>query len=90
MEIITNKLNEERALVRVNFEKVRVLGDSKSTRRKKNRIGNTVVFAFNGGPFFNVGGSFYFEKMKYKILGIDELKSKEDTKEIVLKLVPNY
>lgn len=90
MEIIKSKQNKERALVRVNFEKVRVLGDSTSVRRKKNRTGELVVFDFEGGPFLNVGGSFQFEKLKYKVSGITELEGKEDMKEVVVNLIPMY
>lgn len=90
MEIIKNKHGEDRAVIRVNFNKVRVIGQSKSVRKKRNRIGETVVYNFDLGPNFNVGGTFQFEKMRWRVNKINELYNQYDVKEIALEVSPVY
>lgn len=90
MELIKSKTGEERVIERINFEKIRVTGKSK-TYRKKEDNGAISLFDFDGGPHYNVGGGIRFEKLNYIIKGITQNETTtDDLVEIVLKVTPKY
>lgn len=90
MEVIQSKNGAERVIDRINFEKIRVTGKSKRIRRKQENE-KIVLFDFEGGPHYNVGGSLTFEKMKYKIDNIQQNEtSTENLVEIVLTVSPKF
>lgn len=91
MEIIKAKNNNDRALVRINFKKIRIVAEeSKSHRIFKNRIGLITMFDFAGGPNFTIGGKLEFEKLFWKINKITKLKTNNPLCEIVLEVSPIY
>jgi hypothetical protein len=90
MEIIKSKTGDDRSILRVNYKKIRVVGESDRIKKKINKRGELVVYDYQDGPFFNVGGFVSFEKMKYRIKSILELKSHPKLKEIVLEVTPQY
>lgn len=90
MEIVKSKTGDERSLIRIDHERIRVVGESDKIKRKINKKGELVVFDYHQGPFFNVGGFVFFEKMKYKISKLTQLHSHATLKEVVLTVVPQY
>lgn len=90
MEVIQSKNGAERVIERINFEKLRVTGKSKLYRRKT-KDDEIVLFDFQHGPCYNVGGQIRFEKLNYQIKEIYQNEtSTNDLVEIVLKVSPKF
>lgn len=90
MEVIESKNGKERVIERIDFQRIRVTGKS-DKNRVYNKEGKIQMFDFEGGPYYNVGGDFDFEKMKYKIVEIIRNKTSEESLvEIILKITPKY
>jgi hypothetical protein len=91
MEIVTNKDGNDRAFIRVNFEKVRVVSEkSKYRMYKDKKSGEIKMYDFNGGPMLNVGGKFNFEGLSWKVEKIDILPNDYPLNEILLHVSPVY
>lgn len=91
MEIVTNKDGNDRAFIRVNFEKVRVVSEkSKYRMYKDKKSGEIKMYDFNGGPMLNVGGKFNFEGLPWKVEKIDILPTEYPLNEILLHVSPVY
>lgn len=91
MEIVKAKNNNDRAIIRIDHNHVRVVAEhSKQHRISKSRIGLIKMFDFVGGPNFTVGGRFEFEKMFWRVDSISELKSDRPLREIILEISPIY
>lgn len=91
MEIVTNKDGDNRAFIRVNFEKVRVVSEKSKYRMYRDRkSGEVKMFDFYGGPMLNVGGKFFFEGLYWKVDKIDILPTIYPLNEILLQVSPVY
>jgi hypothetical protein len=91
MEIVTNKDGNDRAFIRVDFEKVRVVSEkSKYKLYRDKNSGEIKMFDFQGGPMLNVGGKFNFEGLQWKVEKINILSSELPLNEILLKVSPVY
>jgi len=79
MEIITNRNGQDRAIQRVTHDCVRVSGESSFLRKSADETGKITMLDFEGGPAFNVGAKFKFEKMEWKINEIvqEDVKHKD-------------
>lgn len=67
MEIIKSRYGSERSIERVDFKRIRVMGESFFTRTSKNDSGNITMFDFEGGPAYTIGAKIMFQKINYKI-----------------------
>jgi hypothetical protein len=91
MEIVKSRFGQERSIERINLNKVRVLGESQFVRRSTNKNGEITLFDFEGGPAYTLGGKLYFEKMNWKIRGIEPMESGyKDLYEVNLTIEPLY
>jgi len=91
MEILKNRYGLERSIERINLNKIRVMGESQFVRKSKAKDGRVVLFDFEGGPVLTVGGKIWFEKMSWKIRGINQLDTGyRDLYECVLDVDPIY
>ncbi len=75
MEITKSRFGQERSIERINLNKVRVLGESQFVRKSTNKNGDVTLFDFEGGPAYTLGGKLSFEKMLWKINGIEPMES---------------
>ena len=75
MEIVKSRFGQERSIERINLNKVRVLGESQFIRKSTNKNGEVTLFDFEGGPAYTLGGKLAFEKMMWKINGIEPRES---------------
>jgi len=91
MEIVKSRFGQERSIERINLNKVRVLGESQVIRKSSNKNGAVTLFDFEGGPAYTLGGKLHFEKMAWKIRGIEPKDSGyKDLFEVILHIDPIY
>lgn len=91
MEIVKSRFGQERSIERINLNKVRVMGESQFIRKSQNKNGDVTLFDFEGGPAYTLGGKLNFEKMLWKIKGIEPKESGyKDLYEVILHIDPIY
>ena len=89
MEIVKSRFGQERSIERINLNKVRVLGESQFVRKSTNKRGEVTLFDFEGGPAYTLGGKIQFEKMQWRINGIEPMDSGyKDLYEVNLHIEP--
>ena len=91
MEIIKSRYGSERSIERVDFERIRVMGEAQFTRVSKNESGEVSMYDFEGGPAYTVGMKMNFQSMNYKIEKIVPMDTKhKDLCEVMLYVKPIY
>lgn len=91
MEIIKSKFGIERTIERIDFRRIRVMGESQFVRTSTNETSELVLFDFEGGPFYSVGGKLHFEGLSWKIDKIKSVDSGyEGLYEVILYIEPIY
>jgi hypothetical protein len=89
MEIVKSRFGVDRSIERINLNKVRVMGESQFIRKSTNKQGDITMFDFEGGPCYSLGGKFQFEKMQWRIDGIEPRESGyKDLYEVNLHIEP--
>ena len=71
MEIVKSRYGLDRSIERIDFERIRVMGESQFVRKSNGNLS----FDFEGGPFYSVGGKISFEKMNWYIMRIQQVRS---------------
>jgi hypothetical protein len=91
MEIVKSRYGLERSIERIDIGRVRVMGESQFIRKSTNKHGDVSLFDFEGGPCYTLGGKVFFEKMQWRIRGIEPRDTKhKDLYEVVLYVDPIY
>jgi hypothetical protein len=91
MEIIKSRYGSERSLERVDFQRIRVMGEALFTRTSKNEAGEITMYDFEGGPAYTVGMKMTFEGLNYKIEKIVPMENQyKDLCEVVLQVKQVY
>ena len=91
METTKNRNGQDRTIQRISHFKVRVMGESSFVRKSADDNGNITMFDFEGGPAFNIGAKIKFEKMEWKIRGINlESTSHQNLHSVLLDVSPIY
>lgn len=91
MEIVKSRYGLDRSIERIDFQRLRVMGESQFVRQSKSKDGNTTLFDYEGGPCYTVGGKLNFEKMNWKITGIKPYPNANETlHECILTVQPIY
>ena len=91
MEIVKSRYGLERSIERIDIGRVRVMGESQFIRKSTNKHGDVSLFDFEGGPCYTLGGKVFFEKMQWRIRGIEPRESGfKDLYEVVLYVDPIY
>jgi len=89
MEIVKSRFGVDRSIERINLNLVRVMGESQFIRKSTNKQGDITMFDFEGGPCYSLGGKFQFEKMQWRIDGIEPRESGyKDLYEVNLHIEP--
>lgn len=91
MEIVKSRYGSERSIERIDLSRVRVIGESQFIRKSTNKNGDFSLFDFEGGPCYTLGGKIFFEKMQWRIKGIEPRETKhKELYEVVLYVDPIY
>lgn len=91
MEVVKSRYGLDRSIERVDYQRLRVTGESQFVRQSKAKDGSLTLFDYEGGPCYTVGGKLNFEKMSWKITGIAPYtNSNEGLHECILFVQPNY
>ena len=91
MEIVKSRYGLERSIERIDIGRVRVMGESQFIRKSTNKHGDVSLFDFEGGPCYTLGGKVFFEKMQWRIRGIEPRDTKHrDLYEVILYVDPIY
>mgnify|MGYP001108145304 FL=1 len=91
MEIVKSRYGLERSIERIDIGRIRVMGESQFIRKSTNKQGDASLFDFEGGPCYTLGGKVFFEKMNWRIRGIEPRESGfKDLYEVVLYVDPLY
>lgn len=91
MEIVKSRYGLERSIERIDIGRVRVIGESQFIRKSTNKHGDVSLFDFEGGPCYTLGGKVFFEKMQWRVRGIEPRDTKhKDLYEVVLYVDPIY
>jgi hypothetical protein len=91
MEIIKSRYGSERSLERVDFQRIRVMGEALFTRTSQNEAGEITMYDFEGGPAYTVGMKMNFEGLNYKIEKIVPMENQyKDLCEVVLQVKQVY
>jgi hypothetical protein len=78
-------------LERVDFQRIRVMGEALFTRTSKNEAGEITMYDFEGGPAYTVGMKMTFEGLNYKIEKIVPMENQyKDLCEVVLQVKQVY
>jgi hypothetical protein len=91
MEIVKSRYGLERSIERIDIGRVRVMGESQFIRKSTNKQGDVSLFDFEGGPCYTLGGKVFFEKMNWRVRGIEPRDSGfKDLYEVILYVDPLY
>ena len=91
MEIVKSRYGLERSIERIDLNRVRVMGESQFIRKSTNKQGDVSLFDFEGGPCYTLGGKVFFEKMNWRVRGIEPRDSGfKDLYEVILYVDPIY
>jgi hypothetical protein len=91
MEIVKSRYGLERSIERIDIGRIRVMGESQFIRKSTNKQGDVSLFDFEGGPCYTLGALLAFEKMMWKIKGIEPKESGyKDLYEVILHIDPIY
>jgi len=91
MEIVKSRYGLERSIERIDIGRIRVMGESQFIRKSTNKQGDITLFDFEGGPCYSFGGKVFFEKMQWRIRGIEPRESGfKDLYEVILYVDPIY
>ena len=91
MEIVKSRYGLERSIERIDIGRVRVMGESQFIRKSSNKQGDVSLFDFEGGPCYTLGGKVFFEKMNWRVRGIEPRESGfKDLYEVILYVDPMY
>lgn len=91
MEIVKSRYGLERSIERIDIGRIRVMGESQFIRKSTNKQGDVSLFDFEGGPCYTLGGKVFFEKMNWRISGIEPRESGfKDLYEVILYVDPLY
>ena len=91
MEIIKSRYGSERSIERVDFQRVRVMGEAQFTRVSKSESGEVTMYDFEGGPAYTVCMKMTFEGLNYKIVKIVPMETKnKDLCEVMLYVKQVY
>jgi hypothetical protein len=91
MEIVKSRYGLERSIERIDIGRIRVMGESQFIRKSTNKQGDVSLFDFEGGPCYTLGGKVFFEKMNWRIRGIEPRESGfKDLYEVILYVDPLY
>jgi hypothetical protein len=67
------------------------MGESQFIRKSTNKQGDVSLFDFEGGPCYTLGGKVFFEKMNWRVRGIEPRDSGfKDLYEVILYVDPLY
>jgi len=91
MEIVKSRYGLERSIERIDIGRIRVMGESQFIRKSTNKHGDVSLFDFEGGPCYTLGGKVFFEKMNWRVRGIEPRDSGfKDLYEVILYVDPLY
>jgi hypothetical protein len=91
MEIVKSRYGLERSIERIDIGRIRVMGESQFIRKSTNKQGDVSLFDFEGGPCYTLGGKVFFEKMNWRVRGIEPRDSGfKDLYEVILYVDPIY
>jgi hypothetical protein len=91
MEIVKSRYGLERSIERIDIGRIRVMGESQFIRKSTNKQGDVSLFDFEGGPCYTLGGKVFFEKMNWRVRGIEPCESGfKDLYEVILYVDPIY
>jgi hypothetical protein len=91
MEIVKSRYGLERSIERIDIGRIRVMGESQFIRKSTNKQGDVSLFDFEGGPCYTLGGKVFFEKMQWRVRGIEPRDTKfKDLYEVILYVDPIY
>ena len=91
MEIIQSRYGLDRTIEKIGANQLRVMGESQFQRTAQSDEGEITMFDFEGGPCLSVGGEITYQKIKWKIKGINPIASKhEGLSECILTVEPSY
>jgi len=91
MEIVKSRYGLERSIERIDIGRIRIMGESQFIRKSTNKQGDVSLFDFEGGPCYTLGGKVFFEKMNWRIRGIEPRESGfKDLYEVILYVDPIY
>ena len=89
MEIVKSRYGLERSIERIDIGRIRVMGESQFIRKSTNKQGDVSLFDFEGGPCYTLGGKVFFEKMNWRVRGIEPRESGyKDLYEVNLHIEP--
>ena len=78
MEIVKNRYGVDRVYEKLDSTRIRVMGESLLSRGSQDEEGNQIMFDFEGGPCFNVGGKILYIGMEYEITSLKSEPIKEE------------
>jgi len=91
MEIVKSRYGLERSIERIDIGRIRVMGESQFIRKSTNKQGDVSLFDFEGGPCYTLGGKVFFEKMNWRVRGIEpRVSGFKDLYEVILYVDPLY
>jgi len=91
MEIVKSRYGLERSIERIDIGRIRVMGESQFIRKSTNKQGDVSLFDFEGRPCYTLGGKVFFEKMNWRVRGIEPRDSGfKDLYEVILYVDPIY
>lgn len=89
MEIIKSRYGLDRSVEWLHNNKIRVMGESQFVRTSASKDGNIVMFDFEGGPAYTIGGKINFMNTNWKINSITKVESNhKDLYECILGVNP--
>lgn len=89
MEIIKSRYGLDRAIEKIDSNRIRIIGESQFVRHATSDSGEVTMFDFEGGPVLSLGGEITFHKTKWVIKEIKPIQSKyEGLAECILTVSP--
>jgi hypothetical protein len=91
MEVLKSRYGLDRSIEKLDYQTMRVMGESKFIRTSENKKGETTMFDFEGGPCLTLGGRINYGKLNWKIVEIQSsTQTYKDLTGCVIKVIPTY
>jgi hypothetical protein len=91
MEVIESRYGLDRTIEKLDYQTMRVMGESKFIRTSENKRGETTMFDFEGGPCLTLGGKIHYGKLNWKITEIQpHTPTYKDLTGCLVTVVPMY
>lgn len=88
MEVIESRYGLDRSIEKLDYQTIRVMGESTFVRTSSNRKDDVTMYDFEGGPCLTLGGRIRYGGMNWKITEIKFAPMYNNLSGCLLSVIP--